>query len=244
MKIKLLITRVVRSSELSFLSSFLIGTLFTINLMGQETKKKPFKLSIDLEQAESENLFKYSDQNAWRIIDTELGRSLELFGESQYTPPFRSPFNIAIIDGYQFGSFEMTASLKQTGREYGHRDMVIVFGMKDASDFYYVHIASKKDELAHNIFIVNDEPRKAITLSSNDGINWGDEWHTVKIIRDIESGLIEVYFDDMSEPIMHTVDHHFKYGSIGFGSFDDTGIVTDIEIASQNIISKKIKIFD
>jgi len=37
------------------------------------------------------------------------------------------------------------------------------------------------------------------------------------------SGEIEVYFDDVQEPVMRTVDKTFCAGRVGFGSFDDKG---------------------
>ena len=133
--------------------------------------------------------------------------------------------------------------LKQTGREYGHRDMCLFFGMKDPSNFYYVHLASKADNHAHSIFLVNDEPRKSIASERTEGIEWGTDWHHIKIIRTIEDGKIEVYFDDMKQPIMQAKDQHFDFGHIGFGSFDDTGMIDNIRLYG-NILSDKIGFFN
>ena len=126
----------------------------------------------------------------------------------------------------------MEVNLAQTGREYGHRDMCLFFGMKDASNFYYVHIATKADPHAHNIFLVNDEPRVAIAEKTTEGIEWGKvgEWQKIRIERRVEEGSIKVYFDDMTTPIMEATDTHFGDGYIGFGSFDDTGMVDNIKI--------------
>ena len=35
-------------------------------------------------------------------------------------------------------------------KEYGHRDMVFVFGYQSPAKFYYVHIATKADPNANN----------------------------------------------------------------------------------------------
>ena len=58
----------------------------------------------------------------------------------------------------------------------------------------------------------------------------GDDWHKVKLVHDVESGLIQVYFDDMNTPIMETTDTHFDGGYVGFGSFDDTGMIDNVKI--------------
>lgn len=169
-----------------------------------------------------------TDIESWRISD----QSLEIYKASNYKPKVRSPFNIAILKNVKFGSFILEADLQQTGKEYGHRDLCIFFGMESPSNFYYSHIASKPDPHAHNIFLVNDEPRIAIGQWVNAGIDWGktNEWHKIRVERDIESGSIKIFFDDMENPIMVTKDLHFDYGHIGFGTFDDTGKFDNIKI--------------
>lgn len=189
--------------------------------------------------------FEMSDPTAWRLSDEIDGFSLEIYKASEYTPKVRSPFNIAIISEKQFGSFILEATLQQTGKEYGHRDLCLFFGMKDPSNFYYAHIASKPDPHAHNIFMVNDEPRIAIASWTNEGISWGktDDWHKVRLERDIEKGTIKIYFDDMNSPIMLAEDTHFDYGHIGFGTFDDVGKFDNIKIWGPNDAPNKKSFF-
>ncbi|MDB5392475.1 MAG: iaaA, partial [Planctomycetaceae bacterium] len=87
----------------------------------------------------------------------------------------------------------------------------------------YVHIAKKADDHANQIFIVNNEPRKKISTETTPGTPWDDQWHHARIVRSIETGLIEVYFDKMDKPVMKAVDKSFVWGQVGVGSFDDTG---------------------
>ena len=42
-------------------------------------------------------------------------------------------------------------------------------------------------------------------------------------MRDVDSGKIDVFFDDMETPVMTAVDKTFTWGQVGIGSFDDTG---------------------
>jgi hypothetical protein len=176
--------------------------------------------------------FEMSDPAAWQLAEGKYGMALELHGKSEYQPRVRSPHNIALLKDQLFGSFIMEADVRQTGREYGHRDMCFFFNVKDPSNFYYVHMASKPDPHAHNIFLVNDEPRVAIAEKVSGGVDWADTdtWHKIRIERDAEKGTIKVYFNDMDTPIMEGNDTHFDYGHIGFGSFDDTGMVDNIKI--------------
>jgi hypothetical protein len=186
-----------------------------------------------------------TDPTAWKIHEVEGNQVLELVGKSDYQPRVRSPFNIAFLKSLQVGDFVLEVKLAQTGREYGHRDMCLFYNMKDASNFYYTHIASVADPHAHNIFLVNDAPRVAIATKTTEGADWGKtgEWHTIRVVRKVEEGSIRIYFDDMETPIMEASDTHFVQGHIGFGSFDDTGRIDDIKIWAPQPATPKFGFF-
>jgi hypothetical protein len=175
--------------------------------------------------------FTFTDPTAWKVVEADGKRALELHKQSDYKPVHRSPFNIALVSAQKFGDCIIEANCLQTGKEYGHRDMVVVFGFQDPSHFYYTHIATKADEHANNIFIVKDAPRLKISKESNEGNNWGlNVWHKVRVERKASDGTIKVFFDDMAKPIMQAEDKSFGAGWVGFGSFDDTGRIANIRI--------------
>ena len=173
--------------------------------------------------------FVMSDPKAWQFAADDTSFALALTRQSDYKPAVRSPFNITLIGDRIFGDFVLEADLIQTGKEYGHRDMCLFFGLRDPGHFYYAHIATKTDDHAHNIFIVNDAPRTKISRSTTEGVNWGlDIWHRVRLER--RGDTVQVYFDDLTRPIMTAQDATFGAGWVGFGSFDDTGKVDNIRI--------------
>lgn len=176
--------------------------------------------------------WKPTDAKAWRVVELpEGGFAYELFGKSDYTPPHRSPLNISLLDGLELGDFILTARVKTTGRDYGHRDMCIFFGHRDPAHFYYVHIGQAHDPNSHQVMIVQDAPRTSIAKTANDGVAWNPEqWHEVKLVRDTASGRIALYFDDMEKPVLTAVDKTFLKGRIGLGSFDDTGLWDNLRI--------------
>ncbi|MBN1816538.1 MAG: hypothetical protein JW828_04210 [Sedimentisphaerales bacterium] len=176
--------------------------------------------------------FTFTDPSKWLLSEKGNGSmALEFTGASAYEPPVRSPLTIGLLRGRQFGDFVLEADLLQTGEEYGHRDMCLIFGFQDPSHFYYAHLASKADANAHNIFIVNGAPRTNIAQKTTEGIDWGQEvWHRVRLERNVASGLIRVFYDDMTAPIMVARDKTLGLGLIGFGSFDDSGKIDNIEI--------------
>ena len=185
--------------------------------------------------------FIMTDAKAWRFSPSN---ALELTGQSQYKPIVRSPVNIALIGDKVFEDFVLEADLMQTGREYGHRDMCLFFGFQTPTNFYYTHIATAADPNAHNIFIVNGKPRTNIARKTTKGVNWGlGVWHKVRLERKIADGSIRVFFDDMNEPIMIAEDKTFAAGYIGFGSFDDTGMIDNITIRGTKVETKKAAFF-
>ena len=169
-----------------------------------------------------------TDAKAWQIVEENGNHVYSQFQKSNYQPPVRSPLNMALVKDLKVEDFVLQARMKQTGKEYGHRDMCIFFGYQDPAHFYYVHIATKADAHANSIFIVNGEPRVSIATERTDGTDWGTGYHDVRIVRDCATGAIEVYYDDMEKPIMRAKDDTFKTGRFGFGSFDDTGKIDDV----------------
>lgn len=185
----------------------------------------------DFSSPEAIKDFTFTDPSAWKISTVDGKPALELVKQSKYKPPFRSPFNIARLTGKKFGDVIIEAECLQTGREYGHRDMVFVYGYQSPSQFYYTHIATAADDHAHNCFIVNNAPRTKFAQFTTKGVDWGlNVWRKVRIERKASDGTVRVFFEDMKEPIMTAKETTFGPGEIGFGSFDDTGKITNIRV--------------
>ena len=190
--------------------------------------------------------FQMTDANAWKWVTTDDGHggSMELFQQSKYKPIVRSPVNIALIADKIFTDFIVEVEMIQTGKEYGHRDMCIFYGFQSPTNFYYTHIATAADPHAHNCFIVDGAPRENFAKDITKGVNWGlNIWHKVRIERTVKDGAVKVYFDDMSKPIMRAQNGKFKWGAIGFGSFDDTGRIDNIKIWGPSVETKQLPPF-
>ncbi len=173
-----------------------------------------------------------TDPDAWEVIEENGNPVFALVKKfSDYEPPHRSPLNIALVDDIVVGDFVLDARIKSTEPEYGHRDMCVYFGYNDPANFYYVHIAPEADPVANSILKVNDAPRVSIADYRTEGTQWiDDHYHWVRVVRHTDSGRIEVYFDNMDDPIMTAEDTTFLKGQVGFGSFDDTGVIDDIRL--------------
>lgn len=209
----------------------------TVSTLGPDVKPAPVPPGFTLQYEQTFDSpdtlkgFRMTDPSAWKHVPLAGGGALELIHQSKYTPPVRSPVNVALIADRQFGDFVLECDLLQTGREYGHRDMCVFFGLQNPTNFYYVHIATAADDHAHNVFLVRNAPRTKIARETTKGVQWGlNIPHRVRVERRLAEGAIKVFFDDLTQPIMQAEDRSFGAGAIGFGSFDDTGRVDNIRI--------------
>jgi hypothetical protein len=175
--------------------------------------------------------FEFTDRGAWRWGRVEHTSFLELHRASEYAPPHRSPLSIALLPELVVGDFDLELRLEQTGRDYGHRDLIVVLGFESPGRYLYVHLAPSPDENAHNVFVVDDAPRRNLLPPQAEGIDWGNgEWHTVRLERRLEEGTLRVFWDGREAPIFVVEDLPPAWGRLGFGSFDDTGRVTGLRV--------------
>lgn len=174
-----------------------------------------------------------SDPAAWAAGHDGSGDYIELRTASDYSPPHRSLHSIALLAQHSLGSFELELDALSTGREYGHRDLCLVFGFQNPANYNYIHVAPAPDANAHNIFLVNDAPRRNLLEVQPKGFEWDDAWHHLRLVRNVESGSIALYIDGSEEPIIQGVDKTFTSGFVGLGSFDDTGRFRNIELRGQ-----------
>ena len=215
------------------LCALLLGSLTAVAAPGdvpEEMNGLPVIFVEDFENGAGR--WEPTDPAAWTVGDGKDGKEYCLVASSAYEPEVRSPKSIAWIKGLEVSDFVLEVEMKQTGKEYGHRDLCLFFGKQDASHFYYVHLATKADEHATSIFLVNGEPRVSIAQKRTDGTDWGsnESYHTVRVVRETGQGSIKVYFDDMTEPVMTTTDRTFTSGAIGLGSFDDVGCFDNVRV--------------
>ncbi|MCA9175240.1 MAG: hypothetical protein KDB14_12215 [Planctomycetales bacterium] len=171
------------------------------------------------------------DPDHWKVVE-KGGRTVFSHFEKQgkYKPPHRSPVNIAVRKGGDVTDFQLTAKVLSTHKDYGHRDACLVFGYQDPAHFYYVHFGKKTDDHANQIFIVDNAARIKISTKTTPGTPWDDQWHTLRVTRDVTSGAIEVFFDDLESPVMTANNKRFLHGRVGMGSFDDTTDWDSIEL--------------
>ena len=175
-----------------------------------------------------------TEKDTWKIAEADGNRFYSQYNrKATYNPPFRSPFHISLLKDVTVGDFVLTLRVRSTVADYPHRDACIVFGYQDPNRFYYAHLGRKPDAISCQITLVNQAPRKPITQYTGPGIPWDEKWHDVKIVRTVEDGTIEIYFDDMKKPFMTVKDSTLTWGRIGLGTFDDTADFDDVKLCGR-----------
>lgn len=174
-----------------------------------------------------------TDDGSWDIREVDGGHTFAQNKRiSKYEPKVRSPHNIALIRDLRVGDFALTFKVRSINDTGNHRDCCVFFAHKDAEHFYYVHLGAKPDPASGQIMIVDGAPRRPLTENKKE-VPWDDKWHTVKLVRELATGGIRVYFDDMQTPHMTVDDKTFDIGQVGIGSFDDMNEFDDIKLYAK-----------
>lgn len=195
---------------------------------------RPLSLHEDFTSKDATR-WELADPKAWRFVDQEGNAVFNQFEQSKVQTPVRSPFNRAVVKDLVVGDCVLDVRLQSTARDYPHRSLCLFFGYQDPAHMYYVHFGQKTDDHANQIFIVNNEPRKKISTKTTEGTPWDNAWHHARIVRDVESGKIDVFFDNMETPVMTAIDKTFTWGQVGIGSFDDTGNFDDLLVYGAKV---------
>jgi hypothetical protein len=169
------------------------------------------------------------------------GNEVVLAEPGQSRPGPRRPFEYAVVTaGPEWESFDLTAQVRVDVPTPVGRDVLIIFGWRSDTEFYYVHLSEDTGNYVHNgIFVVNNADRLRIddqwdgTTSAPAAITPGMNWHYVRVRHNGNTGEIAVYVDGRAEPLMTATDTTFSSGRVGFGSFDDIGRIRGLEVTGR-----------
>ncbi|GAA3933820.1 hypothetical protein GCM10023085_13900 [Actinomadura viridis] len=157
-------------------------------------------------------------------------------------PGPRRPFEYAVLQkGPVLGSSQVDAKVRlDTPVEITNRDVIIVFGHRSDTEFYYAHLSTDNAIYPHNgIFAVDNADRLRIDQqwNGNRQVPHGAppaitdaNWHDVRVKHCAGTGEIAVYLDGSRKPLMTAVDTTFGSGRVGFGSFDNIGRLRDLTV--------------
>ncbi len=144
----------------------------------------------------------------------------------------RRPMQFALIKGANVGSFTFQARMRRNGHS-----LLMVFSYVDTLHFYYTHLSvnpGTKIDVHNGIFIVDGGPRRRIAGMEAAPALPDQNWHTVRVERDVRTAGIRVFVDGEQTPRFSAKDSTFTCGQVGLGSFDETGDFADVRLESND----------
>jgi len=163
----------------------------------------------------------------WRMS----GSVLQLHTAGVPAGPIRKPAAMAIFKSAPVGDFTLDVDLRSTAPvDLEVRDVLLILGYQSPTRFYYVHLSKKTDAVHNGIFLVKDADRKRLDAPTNVGRLVDQEWHRVRLVREVASGRIEVFFGADPNPVLSVVDGTLTTGRVGVGSFDETAEFKGLEL--------------
>jgi hypothetical protein len=148
----------------------------------------------------------------------------------------RRPAALAILKSEPLSDLTMRLELRSTApADLAVRDVQLIVGYQSPSQFYYVHLSAKTDAVHNGIFLVNNADRKRIDEPTSTARLTDQAWHRVRLERNVTTGTIAVYFDDLPAPILTATDRTLTSGRVGVGSFDETGEFRNFDIQASRV---------
>jgi hypothetical protein len=154
-------------------------------------------------------------------------------------PGPRRPFEYAVLTaGPVYASVDIHAQVRlDEPVELTNRDVIIVFGYRSDTEFYYAHLSTDNTIYPHNgIFKVDNAERERIDHQWDGRARGADpavvdeQWHDVRVKYLAATGETAVYLDGAADPLMTARDTTFPSGRVGFGSFDNRGRLRDLRV--------------
>jgi len=166
----------------------------------------------------------------WRMA----GSILQLYSAGAPAGPIRKPAAMAIFKSEPVGDFTLDVDLRSTAPvDLEVRDVLLIFGYQSPTRFYYVHLSKRTDAVHNGIFLVRDADRKRLDAPTSVGRLVDQEWHHLRLVREVNSGRIQVFFDADQNPVLSVVDGTLPTGRVGVGSFDETAEFKGLELSLE-----------
>jgi len=211
-----------------FLSSALLGILVTRAAAPPVLRSIAFHDDFSSGKLQA---WQFPFAEDWEIRTEGPLHYLHMLREREPLVP-RRPMQFARLKNVNVGSFTLETRLRRL-----QSSLLIVFNYVDDLHFYYTHLSKDpgaKVDVHNGLFLVDGAPRRRIAGLEAEPALPDEAWHKVRVVRDANSGSIQVFVDAESQPRFHVIDHTFSCGQVGIGSFDETGDFTDLRLSSQD----------
>jgi hypothetical protein len=193
---------------------------FATSLLAQTPGAKPVVLKPEISDARGLKDWVLDGSGGWSV----RGSILSLDKAGVPGGPIRRPAAIAILQSEPVADFTLEVEARSTAPvDLAVRDVLLIFGYQSPTQFYYVHLAAKTDDVHNGVFVVNNADRKRLDDKTGTAKLTDQAWHRLRLERNVTTGSIRVFFGDDKTPIIQATDRTLVSGRVGVGSFDETG---------------------
>lgn len=168
----------------------------------------------------------------WKITHQDGVEVLQLVTERGPEPGPRRPIQFALAHTPALSKVSMELDVRPR-----QRSLMLVFAYRDPAHFDYAHLSidTGLTQPAHNgVFHVFGGER--VRISSQEGPAAFAEtgrWYHVILQYNGGTGAVEVSIDGRQIPALHAADLSITSGSVGLGSFDETGDFRNVKITGS-----------
>ncbi len=216
------------------------------NIVAQSDNDIKYKTIYSQNFSSSKSLddFEFADASKWIISKNgKSGKTLKCMGQGSYTNEFGGPSVITILKNIEVGDFVLELDVQQNGKDFDALDFCVLYGIKDQSHYNYAQVSAKADKDNHNIFVLNASAPKRVGDKLEEGVLWGvDEWHHIKVERNMNEKTVKVYFND--KLIIEIPNDDSQLGYIGFGSTKSALKMDNIKLSAPSFNQSQTTIFE
>jgi len=192
-------------------------------------------------EAGTADAWETSPEECWRVEEVGDTTALLLARPARGGPSLPAR---AVLKEHRVSSFQLTARVKSTSPlDNKGRDLCLLFGFGSEASCYYTHLAAQNNTGYNMIaLIAPGRQRRLIDLEAKPEPRLTDQdWHTVRVQRNGHTGVIKVYVDDLTTPLLTAADKTHTAGLVGLGSLGDTGYFDDIELLGVPAIDESLE---
>lgn len=174
------------------------------------------------------------DPAHWEIAEADGGHVLRLKTPGALREGVRRPGEYALLRGDGWRDVTIDARVKSLRPStLKGRDVVVVFGWRDDTHFYYAHLSNDSNGTTHNVIMkVHGDQRTALQSPARPEARLSDGWHNVRVEHRAD-GTIRVFHGDRTVPLMTAHDPDYPSGRVGLGTFDDTAEFDDVKVTGE-----------
>lgn len=166
--------------------------------------------------------WQFSTPDAWRIGSEGPRRFLYVSPRPSAEGPYQPAApELALHGKYRFRNFSLSCRVRTDKNiSDGPADACILFGRQDNGDCLRLDLCDLTGK--PDIAIVRIDGGRATRLASAAPASRSDfirrDWHQVGILRNLDTGSIDVYLDEGDHPLLRARSSTCEWGSIALGS--------------------------